>query len=338
MALVCRCTSTAIRIPGFGTRTFFTSSPLRRIDPNLQQQSGVQMVFDRELKKAQRNRAALHPNTRDVDYLKDEVANRLVDRLLDIKRRFSKCLDLGSGPGYIYRYADKTMMDHLVQLDSAENQLFRDKDQVYEVSTERVVADEELLPFPENTFDCILSSLSMHWINDLPGALIQAKKALKPDGVFIGAMMGGETLYELRTSFQLTELERLGGVSPRVSPMTDVRDVSALLNRAGFTLTTNEIVVRYPSMFELLYDLQAMGENNAVIHRNFSLGKDVLYAAAEAYQSIYGTDDGSIPATFQIIYMIGWKPDPSQPKPLKRGSGEVSLKKVLDATPSSEPK
>ncbi|KAI8851851.1 S-adenosyl-L-methionine-dependent methyltransferase [Chytridium lagenaria] len=243
--------------------------------------SGVQMVFDRAVKIKQRNRAALRPDSREVDYLKDEVAKRLTDRLLDIKRS-----------GHIYKLVDRDMMDHLVQIDSA-------------VTTERIVADEEYLPFEENTFDCAVSSMSMHWVNDLPGTLIQIRRSLKPDAPFVGSIIGGDTLYELRTSLQLAETEREGGVSAHISPMTDVRDIGSLLSRAGFSLLTvdvDEIVVNYPSMFELIHDLQAMGE------------------------TIYGNDDGTIPATFQIINMIGWKPDPSQPKPLKRGSGEVSLK------------
>ncbi|KAJ3406793.1 hypothetical protein HDV05_005828, partial [Chytridiales sp. JEL 0842] len=267
-------------------------------------------------------------------YLKDEVADRVVDRLLDIKRRFGTVLDLGSGAGHIIKFAQGDMMDKLVQLDSAEKMLFRDADKEYEVPTERIVADEEHLPFEENTFDCVLSSLALHWVNDLPGTLIQIQKSLKPDCPFIGAMLGGETLYELRTSLQLAEIERNGGVSPHVSPMADSRDLGSLLSRAGFSLTTvdvDEIVVNYPSMYELIQDLRAMGESNAIANRQGALNKDVFHAAAEVYRAVYGNEDGSVPATFQILYMIGWKPDPSQPKPLKRGSGEISLKSLGDS-------
>ncbi|KAJ3207512.1 hypothetical protein HDU67_007430 [Dinochytrium kinnereticum] len=277
--------------------------------------SGVQMVFDRSIKVKQRNRAALRPDTREVDYLKDEVAGRLVDRLLDIKRRFPKVLDLGSGAGHIYKHLEKDITDHLVQLDSAERMLFRDSSYVNEsgVSTERIVADEEYLPFEENTFDCVVSSMALHWVNDLPGTLIQIRRSLKPDAPFVGSIVGGDTLYELRTSLQLAETEREGGVSAHVSPMTDVRDIGSLMNRAGFSLLTvdiDEIVVNYPSMFELIHDLQAMGESNAILGRKTSAKRDTFYAANEVYK----------------VFKIGWKPDPSQPKPLKRGSGEVSLK------------
>jgi NADH dehydrogenase [ubiquinone] 1 alpha subcomplex assembly factor 5 len=150
--------------------------------------------------------------------------------------------------------------------------------------------------------------------------LIQARRVLKPDGLFLGCLLGGDTLYELRTSLQLAQVEREGGISPHISPMTNVRDVGALLSRAGFNLTTvdvDEVCVSYPSMFELLEDLQGMGENNALIHRKSMIHRDTLLAASAIYKEVYGNkEEGSIPATFQVIYMIGWKPDPSQPKPL----------------------
>ncbi|ORY44750.1 S-adenosyl-L-methionine-dependent methyltransferase [Rhizoclosmatium globosum] len=311
-------------------RSFSTEAPLPPpTKPSTHTIPAAMKVFDRNVKVIQRNASALRSDSKTFDYLRDEVADRLVDRLLDIKRRFPKVLDVGSGAGHIIKYVDKDMMDHLVQLDSAEKMLYRDKNETYEVSTERIHADEEFLPFHEDTFDCVLSSMSMHWVNDLPGTLIQIRKCLKPDGAFLGAMVGGETLYELRTSLQLAQVEREGGVAPHVSPMADLRDLGSLLSRAGLTLTTldtDEIVVRYPSMYELIQDLSAMGEGNAIFNRTGCLTRDTIDAAAEIYKSVYGNEDGSIPATFQILYMIGWKPDPSQPKPAKRGSGEVSLK------------
>ncbi|TPX77757.1 hypothetical protein CcCBS67573_g01004 [Chytriomyces confervae] len=262
-------------------------------------------VFDRSIKRMQRNASATLSDSSTFDYIRDEVADRLVDRLLDIKRRFPNVLDLGSGAGHIVKYVDKDMMDKLVMMDSA-------------VPIERVVGDEELLPFPEDSFDCVMSSMALHWVNDLPGTLIQVRKCLKPDSVFIGAMAGGDTLYELRTSLQLAQIEREGGVAPHVSPMA---------------VDTDEIVIKYPSMYELIQDLSDMGEGNAIFNRTASLNRDTIDAAAEIYKAVYGNPDGSIPATFQILYMIGWKPDPSQPKPLKRGSGEVSLKTLGESVP-----
>jgi len=180
----------------------------------------------------------------------------------------------------------------------------------------------------------VLSSMSMHWINDLPGVLAQANNVLRPDCPFIGAMLGGDTLFELRTSLQLAEQERRGGISPHVSPLADVRDVEGLLQRAGFTILTvdvEDIVVDYPDMFALMEDLQAMGESNAVLAREMGpIGRDVLLAANAIYRELHGNEDGTVPATFRIIHMIGWRKSDNQAKPLKRGSGQVNLKDILE--------
>jgi len=161
---------------------------------------------------------------------------------------------------------------------------------------------------------------------------LQIKEALRPDGLFLASMFGGETLFELRTSLQLAEVEREGGISPRISPMTNSGDVSSLLGRAGFTLLTvdiDEVKVEYPSMWELIQDLRDMGESNVVLDRRYFVHRDTLLAASSIYRQLHGTEEGTVPATFQIIYMIGWKPSPNQPKPLPRGSGGASLKDIL---------
>lgn len=194
------------------------------------------------------------------------------------------------------------------------------------------MVDEEALPFEENSLDCVVCCGSLHWTNDLPGALIQIQKALKPDGLFLGAICGGDTLFELRTSLQLAEQEREGGISPRISPMADSRDMVSLLSRAGFnipTVDTDEMQVNYPSIFELMTDLQDMGESNAVIHRRAILKRDTLLAASAIYPRLHNQDPGHVPATYHIIYMVGWKPDESQRKPLKRGQATKSMKEVL---------
>ncbi|GES85982.1 S-adenosyl-L-methionine-dependent methyltransferase [Rhizophagus clarus] len=300
---------------------------------NQQPKSSAFTVFNRETKRMQRDRSSINiEESRKVDYLKDEIAYRMVDRLLDIKRKFNTIVDLGSGCGHIIKHIDKDMMKKLIMCDMSSKMLERDKDINYEVDVERMVVDEELLPFEENSLEAVISNLSLHWVNDLPGAMIQIQRSLKPDGVFIASILGGDTLFELRTSFQLAESEREGGISPRISPMTNTRDIGSLLSRAGFNLTTidtDDVVVSYPSMFELIQDLRSMGESNAVLARRSFLKRDTLLAASAIYKELYGNPDGSIPATFQIIYMIGWKPDISQPKPLPRGSGQVSLKETL---------
>jgi len=298
---------------------------------------GPFQVFDRRAKRLQKNRAALRENgerSRTVDYVRDEVADRMVERLLDIKRKFDTILDLGSGPGRFSRLLEPETTRKVVMLDSSEKLLHRDPDSEFEVEVERIHADEEelLKVIEPNSQEAIVSCLSLHWVNDLPGVLVQIKEALLPDGVFMGALFGGDTLFELRTSLQLAEVEREGGISPHVSPMTDSRDMSNLLGRAGFTLLTvdvDEVKVSYPSMWELLDDLRDMGESNAVIGRRHILHRDTLLAASAIYKELHGHEDGTIPATFQVIYMIGWKPAPTQPKPLERGTGKTNLKEVL---------
>lgn len=174
----------------------------------------------------------------------------------------------------------------------------------------------------------------MHWINDLPSVLTQINHILKPDCPFLGVMLGGDSLYELRTSLQLAELDRRGGISTHTSPLADVRDVGGLLQRAGFQLLTvdvDDIIIDYPDSFALMQDLQAMGESNAVIGREpCGIRRDVLAAGNAIYKELHGNENGSVPATFRLIYMIGWKSSPNQAKPLERGSGMVSIKDVLE--------
>ncbi|KUI67049.1 NADH dehydrogenase [ubiquinone] 1 alpha subcomplex assembly factor 5 [Cytospora mali] len=312
-------------------------------------------VFNRRTKWMQRERAAANvEGSRQTDYLKDEVAIRLCERLLDIKRHFPRVLDLGANTCNIARALTRPNPDpdpsrpaspplaaritELVAADPSRAQLHRDADlplgQGPLAITRHVLDDEESLPFGPGEFDLVLSSLSLHWINDLPGVLAQINHVLKPDCPFMGAMLGGDTLFELRTSLQLAEQERRGGISPRVSPLADVRDVGGLLQRAGFKMLTvdvDDIVVDYPDTFELMQDLQLMGESNAVLGREMgAIGKDVLLANEAIYRELHGNEDGSIPATFRIIYMIGWHDSPDQASPLARGSGEVNLKDILE--------
>jgi NADH dehydrogenase [ubiquinone] 1 alpha subcomplex assembly factor 5 len=197
-----------------------------------------------------------------------------------------------------------------------------------------VLESPETLPYAPGTFDAVLSSLSLHWINDLPSVLAQINRVLREDAPFIGVMFGGDSLYELRTSLQLAELDRRGGVATHTSPLADVRDVGGLLQQAGFKLLTvdvDDIVIDFPDMFALMQDLQAMGESNAVLAREKGgIRRDVLAAGNAIYREMYGNEDGSCPATFRLIYMIGWKEGKGQQQPLQRGSGMVSIKDVLE--------
>ncbi|XP_064915936.1 arginine-hydroxylase NDUFAF5, mitochondrial isoform X3 [Columba livia] len=253
--------------------------------------SGALSPFDRRLKRKQKNWAALQAEPAKCDYLREEET-----------------------------------IEKLIQVDIAENALKNAVES--EIPTVSVVADEEFLPFKEDTFDLVVSSLSLHWVNDLPRAFREIHQVLKPDGVFIGAMFGGDTLYELRCSLQLAELEREGGFSPHVSPFTAVSDLGHLLSRAGFTtltVDTDEIQVNYPGLFELMEDLQGMGESNCSWNRKPLLHRETMVAAAAIYREMYGNSDGSVPATFQIFYMIGWKFHESQARPAQRGSATVSF-------------
>nr|SVE83769.1 EOG090X09JT [Daphnia pulex] len=296
----------------------------------MSQNSHNMNVFDRLAKKLQRDRTAKNEDYHQFNYIKDEVGNRLSDRVYDINRKFKKGLDLGCGYGHVSRHLTKDAVEELVMCDHSA--LVLEKASIPEDTTincRKIAVDEENLPFEPESFDIVMSSLSLHWVNQLPSTFSQIMKCLRPDGVFIGALFGGETLYELRGSLQLGETEREGGFAAHISPFAAIRDIGGLLNSAGFTMLTidtDEISVGYPSMFELMEDLKGMGENNASWIRKLHLHRDTMFAASAIYKELYGNEDGSIPATFQIIYMIGWKPDPSQPKPLERGTGEISIK------------
>ncbi|XP_067441773.1 arginine-hydroxylase NDUFAF5, mitochondrial [Thunnus thynnus] len=287
---------------------------------------GTMNVFDRTMKRRQKNWAAALQESHQFDYLRDEVGSQVADRVYDIARTFPLALDIGGGKSHIAEHLSKEIVERLFLTDISETTLKQRRQS--EIPTHCVLADEEFLPFKENTFDLVMSSLSLHWINDLPGALKQIHQVLKPDGVFIGAMVGGETLYELRCSLQLAETEREGGFSPHVSPYTAVTDLGNLLGQAGFnllTVDTDEVQVHYPGIIEVMTDLQGMGESNCAWNRRSLLHRDTILAAAAIYKEMYGNEDGSIPATFEILYMIGWKPHDSQAKPAKRGSANVSF-------------
>ena len=202
---------------------------------------GSAVVFDRAVKLDQREWASINVSqSRLADYLKDEVAERVADRLLDIKKRFTHILDFGSGPGHLAKYIDTDMADKATLFDQSPSSLHRDSAELFRIPVERVVGDlEAKLPFDDASFDAVISSMSLHWVNDLPNAMREIHRVLKPEGLFLGAMLGNDTLYELRCSYQLAELERKGGLSPHVSPMTLPPDVSGLLNHAQFKLTTS---------------------------------------------------------------------------------------------------
>jgi NADH dehydrogenase [ubiquinone] 1 alpha subcomplex assembly factor 5 len=298
-------------------------------------------VFDRHLKRRQRNQSLILPESQYYDYLRDEVSSRLVDRLDDITRKFPVALNIGCHRGQFLSSLLKESEDReevcggvqtLVNTDSSEQACVEAEKaalQQRRVLVHTLLSDEEYIPFRENSFDLAVSSLVLHWVNDLPSSLRQICEVLKPDGCFLGAMLGGNTLKEFRYCMYLAEQERKGGFSPHTSPFASPSDVSSLLQGAGFQLQTvdvDSVTVGYPDLPTLMTHLQRMGESSASLNRQLAAGKDVFLAASALYQKLYGLDDGTIPVTFQIIYMIGWKHHDSQPRPKRRGSANKSLK------------
>ncbi|XP_071542081.1 LOW QUALITY PROTEIN: arginine-hydroxylase NDUFAF5, mitochondrial-like [Panulirus ornatus] len=293
------------------------------------QQRNVANVFDRHSKLLQRERAARNPDVAVYDYLKDEVGYRLSDRILDIKRDLKTGLDLGCGRGYVAKNITGTELTHLYMSDLSPAMLEAAQTPENIGFTKILIDEEQKFPIESKKLDLVISNLNLHWVNNLPGCLKEIYRVLKEDGVFLASMFGGDTLFELRSSLVLAELEREGGFSSHVSPFTEIRDIGALLNQCGFTMLTidtDEITVGFPSLFELMWDLKGMAENNAGVNRKLHIHRDTLLAASAIYQEMYGKKEG-IPATFQIIYMIGWKPDPTQKgTQVERGSGQISLK------------
>lgn len=282
--------------------------------------------FDRSAVRRHRDRAARVGG--DSEFLFAEVAERLADRLADIKRSFPVALELGSRGGHLHRCLEgRGGIATLLQSDLSPA-MHRDG------AGYRVVADEEFLPFAEGTFDLVMSNLALHWVNDLPGTLIQINRCLKPDGLLLATLFGGDTLAELRQALLEAEADLEGGVSPRVSPFVDVRDAGGLLQRAGFALPVADsetITVTYDDPMKLMRDLRAMGESNALTDRRRTFSRPATLArAAAAYHQRHADADGRVPATFQIVTLTGWAPAAGQPKPLRPGSARTRLADALE--------
>ena len=284
-------------------------------------------VFDRAAVRAHRDRAAAGFAGRG-DFLVREVGERLVGRLEDVKRRFARVLDLGCHSGQLGPMLSRQAApDLLIEADLSRAMV------ACAAGPARLVADEEWLPIRADSLDLVVSALSLHWVNDLPGALVQIRQALRPDGLLLAAMLGGETLFELREAFLQAEAGQEGGVRPHVSPFPDVQTLGALLQRTGFALPvvdSDRITVTYESAEALMHDLRAMGEANAARGRARHFARRATFrVAADGYRDMFGGADGRIPATFQVLYLTGWRPHESQQQPARRGSGTVSLGEAL---------
>jgi SAM-dependent methyltransferase len=290
-----------------------------------QEQTAGSAVFDRRMLRRRRERAA--EGFAAVDFLVREVALRLAERLNDVRRNFPLALALGCHGGQLAAaLGAQAPIERLVQADLAPAMVRR-------ATGLRVTADEELLPFGPERFDLVLSCLSLHWVNDLPGALAQIAQTLKPDGLFLAALAGGMTLVELREALLRAELELEGGAALRVSPFVELRDAGGLLQRAGLALPIADVEtirVTYDHPLKLIAELRRMGEANAPIaaHRR-PLRRRTLLRACAIYRELFADRAGRVPATFQILMLSGWKPAVDQPQPLRRGSGQVNLARAL---------
>lgn len=283
-------------------------------------------IFDRSL---QRRRLMRVLAKGPADFLLTRAAEDLVERLSTVNRSFATVLDLGTpGPELAQRLASvpRAQVFRLAPLPQV----------LGSPPVLNLIGDEEALPFAPGRFDLVVSALALQSVNDLPGALVQIRHVLKPDGLLLACLAGGRTLHELRTAFAVAENDILGGISPRVAPFVDVRDMGGLLQRAGFALPVADIeplTARYDTMFDLMADLRAMGATNTLIERaRRPLRPAILIRAAEVYAERFSDPDGRVRATFELLFVSGWAPHESQQKPLPPGSAKISLAEALGTT------
>ncbi|WP_262693063.1 methyltransferase domain-containing protein [Kordiimonas aquimaris] len=279
------------------------------------QQDTPPRLFDTQA--VARNRARSQRMDDGHNFLKAEIADRMQERLSEVNRTFTDRVDLGGmfAP-FVPEAVAKTYQIHRQNNDA--------------------------LDIPQQSSDLIVSNMIMHWVNDLPGLLVQIKNALRPDGLFTASMLGGQTLHELRHAFLAAESEITGGASARVIPFADVKDLGSLMQRAGFALPVTDVdtlTLTYTHPLNLMQELRGMGEANALVNRPKGfLRRKILMRACEMYQEKFGLENGRITATFEVMYLTGWHPHESQQKPLKPGSGKINLADALKAGgPPKEP-
>ncbi|ESW97938.1 SAM-dependent methyltransferase [Mesorhizobium sp. LSJC268A00] len=285
----------------------------------------MQPIIDTELWLVRKRRALAHP-VAGADFLMRRAAEDLADRLGAVERKFGKAAVL------FCQTPDAT--DVVAASGKAAEIVRVEADPAFLDGRPGLIAPLETVPFQPESLDLVVSLLSLQAMNDIPGMLVQIRRALRPDGLFLGAFAGAGTLSELRESLLAAETELYGGASPRVIPFTDVRDAGALLQRAGLALPVADVetvTVRYDTLFDLIADLRAMGETSALTDRSRRPGARKHFTrAAEIYAERFSDADGRIRASFSIVWMSGWAPDASQQKPLKPGSAKVSLKTILE--------
>lgn len=290
----------------------------------------VQRVIDKVLLRRRQVRASARSGP-GAEFLLHAAVGELTERLAAVERRFTVGVAIApQSDALASAMLGSGRVERVFRIEPAWHAGGSRAD---------LIADDEALPLAPGSVDLIVSALSLHWANDLPGALIQARQALRPDGLFLAALAGGQTLTELRQALVEAETEILGGASPRVIPMADVRDLGQLLQRAGFALPVADrdtLTVRYDSAFGLFADLRAMGASNPLIDRTRNpAGRRLFARAAQAYEARFSDPDGRVRATFELIYVAGWAPDASQQKPARRGSAQVNLADFFSSRPST---
>ena len=288
-------------------------------------------IFDRRLTRRRLARAAVEGAE---DFLLTFATEEFVERLATIKRDFGAVLDAGTPlPRLAARLSERLRPPLLIRMSPLA-------EIVGEASFLRLAGDEENLPFAPESFDLAVSALSLQYLNDLPGALVQLRRVLQPNGLFLGCLLGGQSLYELRTALAVAESELSGGISPRVAPFADVRDMGGLLQRAGFALPVADcepLTVRYDTLFDLMRELRAMGAANALMARlRKPSTKGFFLRAAQVYADRFADRDGRVRATFEMIFLSGWAPHESQQKPLAPGSARMRLADALKSKSTPE--
>lgn len=282
-------------------------------------------IFDRPLLRARQRRARM---AGAATFLLDHVAAELAERLAAVLRTFDVAVDLGTPTDAVRRAIAPG--GKVATLIAAEPSAVRGDSRFPQVA-----ADEEALPFADASLDLVVSALALQWVNDLPGTLIQIRRALRPDGLLLAALLAGDSLMELREAFAAAESEIEGGLSPRVAPFADLRELGALMQRAGFALPvvdSDRLTVRYESAFALMRDLRAMGATNVLTERRrMPLKRATLLRMASIYAERFADADGRVRATFEIAWLSGWSPHESQQKPLKPGSASQRLADALGA-------
>ncbi len=287
--------------------------------------SEIAKIFDSALLTARRNRAAA--DAARHDFLIERVADDFAERLSLVKREFANGLNLGAYHGLLSRRLRQLAnVGQLIDLEPAAEMLSA-------CDGPQLCAALDTLPVRAESLDLVVSGLALQLVDDLPGALVQIRRALKPDGLMLAALLGGDTLTELRDAWLIAEEEITGGASPRVTPFADVRQLGALLQRAGFALPvadTDVVRVTYATPLDLMREVKAFGASNMLAaRRRVPVTKRLMLRAAEVYLERHALPDGRIPATFEIITLTGWVPHENQQKPLRPGSAAMRLADAL---------